>query len=375
MNSFFSHIRDSDFDALKRSIESATKDRVRRAIRQTQSGDDDVLAVFSPAAGEFLEDMAVRAAAVTERRFGKTIQLYAPLYLSNECSNACVYCGFSCDSEMPRISLTLDQALADADKLYMEGFRHILLLTGESPNRYGVEQIREVAKALNGKFSSISIEVFPMKARDYKTLESAGVDALTLYQETYDPRLYKKLHPKGPKSNYEMRLAAIEEGGQAGFRSLGVGALLGLRDWRCEAVMLARHARYLSRRFWKSRVAVSFPRLNPALAGFEAPHPVSDAHLVQMITGMRLLLPDADLVLSTREPAALRDNIIGLGVTRMSAGSRTNPGGYVTELDSGQQFAVADQRPPAQVAAMIESRGFEPVWKDFDPVFLQGSRS
>jgi 2-iminoacetate synthase len=371
MTSFSQFMNQIDFPVLARAVEKVTTDDVRALLGRERLLADDAIKIFSPVAQEFMEDIAARAAALTERRFGKTIQLYAPLYLSNECSNACVYCGFSADTNIARISLTTEQALADADLLYEEGFRHILLLTGESPGHYGVEEIRRVARALSEKFASVSIEVFPMSTQDYRKLEGVGVDSLTLYQETYDPEHYAALHPRGPKSNYRKRIEAIEQGGMAGFRSLGIGALLGLSDWRMEAILLAWHARYLTKRFWKSRIAVSFPRVNSAEGAFDPPFPVSDTHMVQMITGMRLLLPDADLVLSTREPAALRDNMVGLGITRMSAGSRTNPGGYVTKPDSKMQFSVADHRTPSEVAAMIEAKGYEPVWKDFDHAFQQ----
>ena len=374
MTDFFQRIENYDPRALGHALAKVTEDQVGATLAKDRLDDADAVRLFSPAAQGFVEEIAQKAAAITERRFGKIIQLYAPLYLSNECSNACVYCGFSVDTDMPRISLTCEQAVEDANRLYEEGFRHILLLAGESPGAYGVEDILQATGAISGKFASVSIEVFPMKTDDYRRLEAAGVDALTLYQETYDPVLYKTLHPKGPKSNYRKRLESIENGGRAAFRSLGIGALLGLGDWRCEAVMLARHARYLGRRFWKSRIAVSFPRVNPAQAGYMPPRPVSDAHLVQMVVGMRLLLPDAELVLSTREPAPLRDNMVGLGITRMSAGSRTNPGGYVTRPDSARQFPVADSRSPSAVAAMIAEKGFEPVWKDFDPAFLRDAR-
>jgi 2-iminoacetate synthase len=359
-----------DFGALKNAIESVGPESVERTLKKEGLDDSDAIALFSPAATDFAAQMTEKSAAVTERRFGKVIQLYAPLYLSNECANSCLYCGFSSNVKTKRISLTPDEALAEAEHLHNLGFRHILLVTGEMRSRYGVDEILEAVKKLTGRFASISIEVFPMSAEEYKRLETAGVDALTLYQETYLPDLYAELHPKGPKSRYDHRLDAIENGGIAGFRSLGVGALLGLADWRIEAVLLAMHARYLMRRFWKSRIAVSFPRVNPAETNFMPSKPVSDDELIQMIVGMRLLLPDAELVISTRERAEFRDRLIGLGITRMSAGSRTNPGGYLGQNEGGRQFSVADERSAKEVAAMIERKGLDPVWKDFDPAFI-----
>lgn len=367
--SFQNILRGVEHEALSSALSAVTSEDVECAIAGRRLADSDAIRLFSPAATEHLESMAQGAAAITERRFGKTIQLYAPLYLSNECANTCLYCGFSAHLDTPRLSLTLDESLEEAERLHEMGFRHILLVTGEARGRYGVDRIVEVIRRLTGDFSSISIEAFPMDASEYRRLMNAGADGLTLYQETYDPRVYAALHPKGPKSRYHFRVSAIEKGGEAGFRSLGIGALLGLADWRIEAVILAWHARFLSRRFWRSRISVSFPRVNGAEATFTPPEPVSDAALVQMITGMRLLLPDAELVVSTRESAALRDSLVGLGVTRMSAGSKTNPGGYATQPVSVRQFNISDERSPREVAAMLEERGFEPVWKDFDPIF------
>ncbi len=373
-SSFHERIARIDHDALGRAVRAVTTDDVDASLGRERPDEADALALFSPAAFERIEEMARRAAAITERRFGRVIQLYAPMYLSNECANICTYCGFSNDVSIPRVSLSTDQAVREAMHLHEQGFRHILLVTGEYKGRYGADDIERVVAALKGRFASIAIEVFPMSEGRYRTLERAGVDGLTLYQETYHPDVYARLHPKGPKSRYDERLHAIERGGEAGFRSLGVGALLGLADWRAEAVLLAWHARFLTKRVWRSRIAVSFPRVNPAENGFAPEHPVSDADLVQMILAMRLLLPDAELVLSTREGAELRDRLIGLGITRMSAGSRTNPGGYVTNDASGRQFEVSDERSPGEVAEAIAARGFEPVWKDFDPAFVQDAR-
>lgn len=373
MAGFYDRIRDIDHDALAARIREADDGDVVAALNKDRPEFADAMALFSPAAFGRIEEIARRSAALTERRFGKVIQLYAPMYLSNECANICRYCGFSMDAKIARVSLTTDQAVAEAEHLHRQGFRHILLVTGEYRGRYNVEDIARVVERLTGRFASLAVEVFPMPLDDYRRLEGAGVDGLTLYQETYHRGVYEELHTKGPKSRFEQRFDAVERGGAAGFRSLGIGALLGLADWRAEAALVFLHARYLMKRFWKSRISVSFPRFNTAETPYQPRHPVSDAELVQMITTMRLLLPDADLVLSTREPAALRDHVVGLGVTRMSAGSRTNPGGYVTDDTSARQFDVSDERSAEEVAVAIAARGFEPVWKDFDPLFLNES--
>jgi 2-iminoacetate synthase len=353
------------FDHLAERIAAATPAQVAGALSRERPGPGDLAALVSLAAGPSLRAIRERAAAVTTQRFGRTVNLYAPLYLSNRCTNHCTYCGFASGSDIERRDLAVEEAVENASILAGEGFRHVLLVTGEDPGRYGVGDIERVVEAIGGMFHSISIEVFPMTAGDYARLERAGVDGLTLYQETYDPDRYAAMHPAGPKRDFAGRLEAVEQGGEAGFRTLGIGALLGLSSWRCEAVAIAAHAQHLSRRFWRSRIAVSFPRIVPAGRGFDPPCPVTDDDLVHMMSALRLVLPDADFVVSTREPAALRDRLVGLAVTRMSAGSRTAPGAYVTR-GAGEQFSVVDDRSPAEVADMLVRHGYDPVWKDFD---------
>lgn len=368
---FYDTIHSLDFDALRRRLEACTAADVERALDRDRLADDEILPLFSSAADPFLERIAQRSAAITERRFGKVMQLYTPLYLSNECVNRCAYCGFAHDLEVRRITLTPEQALAEAEILYAEGFRHILLVSGESRRHVPMDTLAEIVAAIHGKFDSIAIEIFPLAREEYARLAACGVDGLALYQETYDPELYKTYHPAGPKRDYQNRLDAIERGGEAGLRSLGIGALLGLAEWRLEAFLVALHGRYLARRFWRSRVGVSFPRIREAAGHYRPPFPVSDRELVQMLCAMRLILPDAELIISTREPAALRDRLVGLGITRLSAGSRTNPGGYGNPASGeGEQFAVSDARSPREVVAMLQAKGYEPVWKDFDREFL-----
>lgn len=356
-----------DRPALYRRLQTVTATDVERVLRrESPPSDEDLAVIFSPAAVPYLEALAQRAAAVSERRFGRVVSLYAPLYLSNECVNRCAYCGFSGALEIPRITLTPAQAIEEARILYDEGFRHILLVSGESPRAVSMEYLREVVHGLREQWHSISIEIRPLDEDEYRVLADDGVVGLALYQETYDPERYAAFHPAGPKHDFRNRIDAIERGGRAGFRSLGIGALLGLNDWRFEAVVLAMHGRYLARRFWQSRIAVSFPRLRSAAACYQPEFLVSDPDLVQMICGMRLALPDAELVLSTRESATMRDHLVPLGVNRMSAGSRTNPGGYGHPRTGGEQFEVSDDRSPDEIARMIAARGYEPVWKDAD---------
>lgn len=357
-------------DELQARLDAVTLRDVDRALDRDTLEEHDVLALLSSAAVERLEPMAQKAQWLTRQRFGRTMQLYAPLYLSNECVNRCTYCGFSQELSIARTTLTVTQVVTEANYLHAEGFRHILLVAGEAPRIVNLEYLEAVAEALRPKFDSLSIEVGTFSLDGYKRLVAAGIDGLALYQETYLPDVYRRVHLAGPKNRFDRRIRAMDNGGTAGFRSLGIGALLGLGPWQLEAFYLAMHGRELSRRHWRSKLSVSFPRIRNNAGGTLAPHSVTDRDLVQMICAMRLGFPDAELVLSTREPADLRDCLMGLGITRMSAGSRTNPGGYVEDHCTGEQFSIEDERSPSEVARALSERGLEPVWKDFDHHFM-----
>lgn len=329
-------------------------------------------ALISPAAEDYLEEMAQSAHELTAQRFGRTIRLYAPLYLSNYCTNSCLYCGFNRLNQFERTRLTIDEAVEEADIIASAGFREILLVSSEDRQFIDVDYLAELARRLRDKFDSISIEVYQMSRGQYARLFEAGIEGVTLYQETYDRHAYSYYHAVGPKSDYDSRLSASESIASAGVREIGLGVLLGLTDWRAETLALAEHAHYLIKRYWQSHVSFSFPRLRPAFHVEDSQfHRFSDKNLVQMITALRLCFANVGLVLSTRERAELRDHLIPLGVTKLSAGSRTNPGGYSGRADATEQFEIDDKRSPAQVAAMIKARGFEPVWKDWDKAFLE----
>jgi 2-iminoacetate synthase len=332
----------------------------------------DAPVLFSRAARPALEALAQRASTLTRARFGRTMALYAPLYLSSACVNRCTYCGFSAERKIDRQRLSLAEALEQADILLDQGVRQLLLVSGEAPAVYGLDDLRQVARALRPKLASLSIEVFPCDLAGYQALVGDGVDALVIYQETYDRTAYARLHPGGPKSDFDKRLAAVEAGGQAGFRSLGIGALFGLTPADVEACLVAAHGDFLTRRYPGARLAVSFPRLRPVPGGTQVLSLVDDTFLVQAIVGMRLLFPDAELVVSTRESAVLRDRLLGLGVTRLSAGSRTTPGGYRSQMSDSQsgQFETDDTRSVAEVSAAVRKAGYDVVTKDFDPAFV-----
>ncbi len=347
-------------------IYGAGEAEVIRAISAESPDPAAICALFSPAADPLLEMMARRSAAITRQRFGSVVQLYAPLYISNECTNRCVYCGFNTDNPIRRATLSEDQVVREAMILHEAGFRHILLLTGEDRRAVPVDEVAGIARRLRDTFASLSVEVYPMETEEYGTLAAAGIDGLTLYQETYDTDTYRRVHLGGKKTDFFWRLDGPDRGGIAGFRRIGIGALLGLSDWRVDGFYTALHGLYLAGAYWRSQVQVSFPRLRDAPGGFTAPVPVSDRDLVHLICAVRIILPDAHLSLSTREPEGLRDDILPLGITSMSAGSKTDPGGY-SGLEAGDgQFEICDRRSPAEVAAMIRRRGFDPVWKDWD---------
>lgn len=352
-----------------RRIESAGPGAVERALEVDPLDFEDYLALLSPAAADYLEPLAQRARAITRARFGQVMQLYAPLYVSNECTNACVYCGFNRQNPIRRTTLGLDEAEAEALALWGRGFRNLLLVSGEAPGRVPVAYFEALAGRLRERFPALSVEIYPLAGEGYERLVRAGIDGLTLFQETYDPALYAVAHPSGRKADFGWRLEAPARGAGAGMRRLGLGALLGLGPWRYDAAALGLHARWLQREFWQAQVSLSFPRLRSAAGGFEAPHPLSDRDFVQLLCALRLLLPDAGLNLSTREPEALRDGLAQICVTQMSAGSRTEPGGYTHPGEAGEQFAVSDDRSAEEVARNLLAHGLEPVWKDWDACF------
>ena len=358
-----------DQKKIKEIIYSATPSDVEKTLKNKRWSIDHFPYLVSPAAEKFIEDMAAISRKITFKRFGKIVRLYAPLYVSNSCVNACKYCGFNVNNKFPRITLSIDEAVKEAEKIFSYGIGHILLVSGEDRKAVPVDYFVEVVKRLRDKFYAISIEVYPMDTDEYRCLAEAGVSGIAVYQETYNLERYKELH-KGPKADFFYRLETPERAAKAGFRELGLGVLFGLSDFRVDLTMVAMHAKYLMKHYWQSQVAISFPRLRDAEGHFKPYEIVSDKQLAQVIFALRMVLNDADIVLSTRENPSFRDGMVGLGVTRVSAGSKTNPGGYEIHTDALKQFEIADDRSPEEIAKMIEAKGLEPVWKDFDKSFL-----
>jgi len=356
----------------------------------------DFANLISPAAGEMLETLCVRSQQITQQRFGKVIRLFAPLYLSNECINNCKYCGFSRDNAILRVTLSIDEVRREAAALRDLGFRNILLVAGEHPKFVSNNYLRDCVAALHEEIPGVSLEVGPLETEEYRPLVAAGADGLVVYQETYERQIYDEMHTTGPKKNFDWRLETPERAYAAGFRRLGIAALFGLADWRYEALCVAAHADYLLRHCWKSQITIALPRLRPCAGEFQPLTHLSDRELVQLVAAFRVMFPDIGIVLSTREPASLRDGLIPLGVTMMSAGSHTEPGGYtgagkekihhtergkIVELAAGAsewatpenratnatgQFEISDDRSPREVAELIRKLGYEPVWKDWD---------
>ena len=342
-------------------------------MQKSERNMEDFKALISPAAAPYLEEMARLSREATLKRFGNTMQLYAPLYLSNECQNICTYCGFSYDNKLRRKTLNSVEIVKEMDALKKLGFEHVLLVTGEANQTVGMDYFRKALKIVRPHFANVSMEVQPLEGEDYSELSQLGVHAVLVYQETYHKEDYKKHHPKGKKSNFYYRLETPDRLGRAGIHKIGLGALIGLEDWRVDSFFTALHLNYLERTYWKTKYSISFPRLRPFSGGLNPKVEMSDRELVQLICAYRLFDEEVELSLSTRESEKFRDNVLKLGITSMSAGSKTNPGGYAVEPQSLEQFEISDERSPAEVAEMIRKQGYEPVWKDWD-VVLEESR-
>ena len=351
--------------------------------------------LIAPKSDQALEAMAQKSRALTLQNFGRTMRLFAPLYLSNECINNCQYCGFSRDNPILRVTLGVDEVIAEAQHLARQGFRQVLLVAGEHPKFVSGDYLADCVRSLASEFSSISIEVGPMDTEDYAPVVEAGAEGLVVYQETYNRGVYAEMHTAGPKRDFDYRLDCAERAYAAGFRRLGIGALIGLSRWQDEVIALAAHLEHLFKHCWQAQITVSVPRLRPAAGGFRPLFAMSDREVVQLVCALRITFPQVGIVLSTRESAPLRDSLASMGVTMMSAGSHTEPGGYTRqgrehlhhtvrgrivapEYQRGEdrlatgQFEISDERSPAEIAAVLRRRGLEPVWKDWDQA-LQGA--
>jgi 2-iminoacetate synthase len=364
-----------NWENLGEEIFSKTKTDVEEALHLAGRGSlENIKALLSPAAVSFLEPMAQLSTELTRRRFGRAIRLYIPVYLSNVCHNVCTYCGFSMGNKVPRIVLSDKEMDVEIDAVKKLGYDNVLLLTGES-HEVGVAYFKEALRKFRKHFSTLSMEVQPLDESEYAELMDEGLHAVYVYQETYRRETYRQHHPKGKKSNFEYRLETPDRLGRAGIRKMGLGVLLGLEDWRTDAYFTALHLHYLSKQYWRTQYGVSFPRLRPAEGLPELKSIVTEKELFQLICAFRLFDEQLEVSLSTRERALFRDHAAACGVTSMSAGSKTQPGGYAVHPEALEQFHISDERSPTELAAMLRSRGLDPVWKDWDSVFEQKKTS
>ena len=372
---FADEIGNYDWDDTIRIVDSATEADVRRVLAKARRNvkpltPEEFAILISPAADAFLEEMAQLSRHYTLERFGNIISMYIPMYVSNACTNKCVYCGFNHDNPFTRTTLTFDQIEDECKAIKALGpFENLLIVSGEYPSLCGVVYLEKALQRCRPYFHNLTIEVQPMKAVDYERLTHSGLNGVVCFQETYHKEAYKKYHPQGMKSHYAWRLNGFDRMGEAGVHKIGMGVLLGLEDWRADVVMMARHLRYLQKRYWRSRFSVNFPRMRPSESGYQPKVVISDRELARLTFAFRIFDHDIDISFSTREAPSYRDNIMRLGVTSMSAGSQTEPGGYATSPEALEQFEVSDDRTPADVAQAIRDHGYEPVWKDWDAIF------
>ncbi|EIV8656257.1 TPA: 2-iminoacetate synthase ThiH [Vibrio parahaemolyticus] len=372
--SFYDRFQQLDWDDISMSIYAKTAQDVERALAKPKRDLEDFKALISPAAEPYLEQMAKLSYSLTRKRFGNTMSLYIPLYLSNLCANACTYCGFSMENRIKRRTLNRDEVEAEIDAIKRMKFDSVLLVTGEHETKVGMKYFREMVPIIKQRFNYLAMEVQPLDQDEYAELKTLGLDAVMVYQETYHPKTYAQHHLRGNKMDFRYRLETPDRLAKAGIDKIGIGALIGLEEWRADCFFAAAHLDYLERTYWQSRYSISFPRLRPCAgnvpaSGLQPKSVMTDKQLVQLICAYRLFNPEVELSLSTRESPQFRDNVLPLGITSMSAASKTQPGGYATEEVELEQFEISDERSAASVEDMIRAKGFDPVWRDWHSAY------
>ncbi|EPJ2732566.1 2-iminoacetate synthase ThiH [Vibrio parahaemolyticus] len=372
--SFYDRFQLLDWDDISMSIYAKTAQDVERALAKPKRDLEDFKALISPAAEPYLEQMAKLSYSLTRKRFGNTMSLYIPLYLSNLCANACTYCGFSMENRIKRRTLNRDEVEAEIDAIKRMKFDSVLLVTGEHETKVGMKYFREMVPIIKQRFNYLAMEVQPLNQDEYAELKTLGLDAVMVYQETYHPKTYAQHHLRGNKMDFRYRLETPDRLAKAGIDKIGIGALIGLEEWRADCFFAAAHLDYLERTYWQSRYSISFPRLRPCAgnvpaSGLQPKSVMTDKQLVQLICAYRLFNPEVELSLSTRESPQFRDNVLPLGITSMSAASKTQPGGYATEEVELEQFEISDERSAASVEDMIRAKGFDPVWRDWHSAY------
>lgn len=367
---FSDELEKYDWDETTARISAKTAADVERALSARNPGIEDFMALISPAAAPYLEQMALRSRELTQMRFGRTIGMYIPLYITNSCTNSCVYCGFNRHNKFPRVVLTPAEIENECKAIRELGpFENLLLVTGENPRVAGTDYLEEALRVCRPYFSNLTIEVMPLPAEDYRRLTESGLNGVVCFQETYHREKYKTYHPAGMKSNFEWRVNGFDRMGQAGVHKIGMGVLIGLEEWRTDVTMMARHLLYLRKNYWRTKFSVNFPRMRPSEGHFTPNVVMTDKELAQLTFAFRIFDHDVDISYSTRENPEFRENMMKLGVTSMSAGSKTDPGGYSVSPDSLEQFEVSDGRSPENVVRNIRRLGYEAVWKDWDKIF------
>ncbi|MGY0617670.1 2-iminoacetate synthase ThiH [Vibrio sp. FJH11] len=372
--SFYDHFKQFNWDDISMSIYAKTAKDVERALAKPKRDLEDFKALISPAAEPYLEQMAKLSYSLTRKRFGNTMSLYIPLYLSNLCANACTYCGFSMENRIKRRTLNKEEVAAEIEAIKRMKFDSVLLVTGEHETKVGMKYFREMVPMIKQRFNYLAMEVQPLDQEEYAELKTLGLDAVMVYQETYHPSTYAEHHLRGNKMDFRYRLETPDRLARAGIDKIGIGALIGLQEWRTDCFFAAAHLDYLERTYWQSRYSISFPRLRPCAgtapaSGLQPKSVMTDKQLVQLICAYRLFNPEVELSLSTRESPQFRDNVLPLGITSMSAASKTQPGGYATEEVELEQFEISDERSAASVEGMIRAKGFDPVWRDWHSAY------
>ena len=367
MNTFIDVFKDIPRDELALKIYSATSQDVERALIHPERNLESLLALLSPAAEAYIEEMAQASFKHTRQRFGANIGMYLPMYVSNLCANECDYCGFSMSNKIKRKILTHSEIRQECEIIKAQGYDSILIVSGEHETKVGIDYFCQIMPIIKAFFSYIAFEVQPLTEAEYGHLAQLGMDAVMVYQETYRPKTYRKHHTRGHKSDFQYRLETPDRLGRAHVDKIGLGVLLGLDDWRLDALLMGHHLSYLEQKYWRSRYSVSLPRLRPCVGGVQPKIELTDVGLVQLISAFRLFNPQLDISLSTREVPEFRDNLLPLGITQMSAGSSTEPGGYLHPNEELNQFEIGDERSVDEVVTAIRKKGLNPVFKDWEP--------
>ncbi|WP_367680432.1 2-iminoacetate synthase ThiH [Candidatus Fukatsuia anoeciicola] len=367
LKDFSFHWKKLDWDDISLRINNKTAHDVKNALNTSKLGLEDLMALISPAASTYLEPLAQKAQLLTRQYFGNTVHFFVPLYLSNLCANECSYCGFAMSNKIKRKILNKEEIIHECNAIKKQGFNHLLLVTGEHKTKVGMEYFRYYLPIIHQYFSSLMMEVQPLAEQEYVELKKLGLDGIMIYQETYHHDNYRRHHLRGKKQDFYWRLTTPDRLGRAKIDKIGLGVLFGLsHSWRVDSYMLAEHLFFLQKKYWQSRYSISFPRLRPCVGGIKPASIINEQQLVQIICAFRLFAPNVELSLSTRESPFFRDNMIPLAINNISAGSKTQPGGYANNYLELEQFSPHDNRSPQQVAQALIKNGLQPIWKDWD---------